>query len=117
MNDFTLHKCSFCDVEWARVNFTWCCDCEKPACAHADVNCGIDCPCCDWFVCGACVEEHSNKCWEASDHVKYVSIDETDLGTVYSFFKPEVTKLAKNIVVFSNDQGVAQVRIKKNDKN
>ena len=110
MNDFTVVECSFCQTQRMRTNFSWCKDCNQLVCANTDVNCGIDCPCCEWFVCGACVIEHSTTCWKQS---KEILIRETDQGTVYTFHQEEKTKLDDRITVFSNEYSITEIRIDK----
>jgi len=102
MNDFTIRNCPICKVDRMQLNFSWCRDCERSACAHTDLNCGIHCPCCSWFVCADCVIKHSKTCWEKDDEIQ---IKITDKGTVYSFFQEEKANLSDRITVFSNEEG------------
>jgi hypothetical protein len=95
-----------------RTNFSFCKDCSDLACAHAELNCGIDCPCCDWFVCGKCITAHSQECWEASTE-ECAHTEAEDGDQIYSFFKPEPTRLGDKLTLFCTPDGyVAKVIIK-----
>ena len=111
MNDFTLHNCCYCTAERMRTNFSFCKDCEDLACAHTELNCGIDCPVCDWFVCGNCIIVHSKECWDPSDDCTRTEDENGDKA--YSFFKPEPTRLDDKLVLFCTSEGyVAKIIIK-----
>jgi hypothetical protein len=111
VTDFDIIDCSFCQAKHMRTNFSWCRDCDKPACAHTEVNCGIDCPCCDWFICGSCVIKHSVSCWKDWKRNNEVQIEVTEQDTVYTFHQEEKTKLDDQITIFSNEHGVTQIKI------
>ena len=108
MSDFDIIKCSCCDRQEKRVNFSFCTECEQRACDIQDEACGLHCPLCEWFVCNSCIVDHIANCWADPS----VRIEKREEVTIFRFSGPETSKLDSKFQIFANEYGIVEVHVK-----